>query len=137
MGTYISLFFVDFPHLDIFEDSLTVSSTTTNLNNRKRKESLAFTYFSSSLHLSLDKTLQGHTYFICNTMFSFHVFLMSKKYKILQKAWKKSLAFTFHCVSKKCIFHTALRVSFTQFHSICKYFFPISEFSYLIIRFLN
>ena len=84
----------------------TVSSTTTNLNKRKRKESLAFIYFSSRLHLLPDKT------FICTTMFSFHVCISDvKKCKILRKAWKRKLSFHFSwCLKEVYISHCTVLV---------------------------
>ena len=99
----------------------TVSSTTTNLYKRKRKESLAFTYFSSRLHLSLDKTLQRHTYpfhMYYNVFFSC-MYFWCEKCKILRKAWKKKLSFHFSwCLKEVYISHCTVQVGalYTDLH---------------------
>ena len=108
VGTFL---FLDFPQPGIFVDTR-LALQPQNLYKRKMKESLAFTYFSLHLHLSPDKTLQRHTYFICTTMFSFHVFLMSISTKSFKKHVKRKLSFYFSSCLKKGLgaFYTDLRI---------------------------
>ena len=97
VGTFL---FLDFPQPGIFVDTR-LALQPQNLYKRKMKESLAFTYFSLHLHLSPDKTLQRHTYFICTTMFSFYVFLMSKSTKSFKKHGKRKLSILFSLCLKE------------------------------------